>query len=287
MATSKGGQTMNTLRDYDPTAVERPVGKGEEIRFLEGPQSRFAELRRAFRIFEDLIRGFRKLHFVGPCVTVFGSARFPESHPYYELSRQIGAELARTGFTVMTGGGPGVMEAANRGAREAKGRSVGCNIVLPMEQRPNPYLDLFVEFDYFFVRKLMLAKYSYAFVACPGGFGTLDELFEIATLVQTGKVRQFPIVLAGVEFWTPLLDYLRERMLREGTIDAADVDRFILSDSPTEIAEKIREVGMRQFGLRHAEWKPRWWLFEGFGRNRRGAGSSASKETAAPSPHAT
>ena len=265
----EGGRAMKTTAEYDPTAVERPVGTGEEIRFLEGPQSRFAELRRAFRIFEDLIRGFRKLHFVGPCVTVFGSARFPESHPYYDLSRRIGAELARTGFTVMTGGGPGVMEAANRGAREAKGRSVGCNIVLPMEQRPNPYLDLFVEFDYFFVRKLMLAKYSYAFVACPGGFGTLDELFEIATLVQTGKIRQFPIVLAGVEFWTPLLDYLRERMLRAGTIDADDVDRFILSDSPAEIAERIREVGMKQFGLRHAEWKPRWWLFEGFGRGKR------------------
>ncbi|MFO0818036.1 MAG: TIGR00730 family Rossman fold protein [Pirellulales bacterium] len=238
------------------------AGSVDEIRFLEGPQSRWAELRRAWRIFEDLIRGFRKLHFVGPCVTVFGSARFPASHPYYELSRQIGAELARAGFTVMTGGGPGVMEAANRGAREAKGRSVGCNIVLPMEQDPNPYLDLFVEFDYFFVRKLMLAKYSYAFVACPGGFGTLDELFEIATLVQTGKMRQFPIVLAGVEYWTPLLDFLRDRMLGQGTIDAADIDRFFISDSPTEIARHVREIGMRQFGLRHAEWKPRWWLFE-------------------------
>lgn len=234
----------------------------EEILFLEGPQSRIAELRRAFRIFQDLIRGFRRLHFVGPCVTVFGSARFPETHPYYELARQVGAEIAKTGFTVMTGGGPGIMEAANRGAREARGRSVGCNIRLPMEQEPNPYLDTFVEFHYFFVRKLMLAKYSYAFVALPGGFGTLDELFEIATLVQTGKVKQFPIVLAGVDYWKPMLDYLRETMVKGGTIGMEDVDRFIVSDSPTEIAKRIQEVGMTQFGLRHAAWKPKWWLFE-------------------------
>ncbi|HAN99427.1 MAG TPA: TIGR00730 family Rossman fold protein [Planctomycetaceae bacterium] len=240
----------------------RRPGVSEEIQFLEGPQSRFAELRRALRIFQDLIRGFRKLHFVGPCVTVFGSARFREDHRYYQLGREIGAEIARTGFTVMTGGGPGIMEAANRGAKEANGRSVGCNIVLPMEQEPNPYLDTFVEFRYFFVRKLMLAKYSYAFVALPGGFGTLDELYEIATLVQTGKVRQFPIVLAGVEYWTPMLDYLRTTMVAEGTIGPEDVERFIVSDSPVEIAERIREVGMKQFGLRHKVDKPRWWLFE-------------------------
>jgi len=243
----------------------KPVTQNsEEIRFLEGPQSRLSELRRATRIFLDLIRGFRKLHFVGPCVTVFGSARFPETHPYYRLAREVGAELAKAGFTVMTGGGPGIMEAANRGAREARGRSVGCNIKLPMEQHPNPYLDSFVEFHYFFVRKLMLAKYSYAFVALPGGFGTLDELFEIATLVQTGKVKQFPIVLAGVEYWTPMLDYFRKTMLAEGTIHAEDIDRFIVSDSPTEIARCVREVGMTQFGLRHVTWKPRWWLLEGW-----------------------
>lgn len=247
----------------EATVINPEKVEAEEILLLEGPQSRWDELRRAARIFMDLMRGFRKLHFVGPCVTVFGSARFPESHPYYQLGRRIGAEIAKTGFTVMTGGGPGIMEAANRGARDVRGRSVGCNIVLPMEQHPNPYLDMFVEFRYFFIRKLMLAKYSYAFVALPGGFGTLDELFEIATLVQTGKVKEFPIVLAGVDYWRPMLDFLRDKMVREGTIGAEDVERFIVSDSAEEIASRIKEIGMRQFGLRHATWKPRWWLLEG------------------------
>jgi len=237
----------------------------EEIRFLEGPLSRRAELRRATRIFLDLIHGFRRLHFVGPCVTVFGSARFPDSHPHYDLARRVGAELAKVGFTVMTGGGPGVMEAANRGAKEAGGRSVGCNIALPHEQHANPYLDVDVDFQYFFVRKLMLAKYSYAFVALPGGFGTLDELFEIATLVQTGKVKEFPIVLAGTEYWAPMLDFLRQTMVSAGTIAVDDIDRFIVSDSPTEIASLVQQVGMKKFGLRHRTWKPRWWLWEGTG----------------------
>ncbi len=188
--------TISDETKSHPIHVPTP-SETEERRFLEGPQSRFGELLRALRIFRELIRGFRHLHFVGPCVTIFGSARFPEDHPYYIQARKVGAELAKAGFTIMTGGGPGIMEAANRGAKDVKGRSVGCNIVLPMEQHPNPYLDTFVDFRYFFVRKLMLAKYSYAFVAMPGGFGTMDELFEIATLVQTGKVKEFPIVLAG------------------------------------------------------------------------------------------
>ncbi len=236
-------------------------GNGES-KFLEGPQSRFAELMRAFRIFGELINGFRKLHFVGPCVTVFGSARFDDSHPYYTLGREIGRELSKAGFAVMTGGGPGIMEAANRGAKDVGGKSVGCNIVLPREQKPNPYLDIFVEFKYFFVRKLMLAKYSYAFVALPGGFGTMDELFEIATLVQTGKIKEFPIVLAGSEYWNPLVRFMRETMVKHGTIDAEDVDRIIVSDSPAEIAHCISEVAMGHFGLQRGVQKPRWWLFE-------------------------
>jgi uncharacterized protein (TIGR00730 family) len=242
-----------------------PLGRAlaEERLFLDGPQSRLAELKRAFRIFGEVIHGFRKLHFVGPCVTVFGSARFGEDHPYYDLGRRVGAELAKAGFTVMTGGGPGIMEAANRGAREVGGRSVGCNIVLPHEQAPNPYLDTFVDFRYFFVRKLMLAKYSYAFVALPGGFGTLDELFEIATLVQTRKMDLFPIVLCGQDFWQPMLDFLSTSMIPEKTIDQADIDRFILSDSPEEIAGRVREVAMRHFGLQKGPVaKPKWWLFE-------------------------
>ncbi len=241
---------------------EKVKTKKAETRFLNGPQSRLRELTMAFRAFRELITGFRRLHFAGPCVTVFGSARYSELHPYYKLAREIGEQIALSGFTVMTGGGPGIMEAANRGAKDADGRSVGCNIVLPMEQRPNPYLDTFVDFRYFFIRKLMLAKYSYAFIALPGGFGTLDELFEIATLVQTRKVKEFPIVLAGSEYWEPMIRFLRETMVREGTIDAADVDRFIISDSPKEIAETISQVALKQFGLQKGVWKPRWWLME-------------------------
>ncbi len=245
-----------------PSELQETKEAKEERLFLEGPQSRFKEFVRAIRIFREIIHGFRKLHFIGPCATVFGSARFPETHPYYILARQVGTELAKAGFTVMTGGGPGIMEAANRGAKDVHGRSVGCNIVLPKEQHPNPYLDQFVEFHYFFVRKLMLAKYSYAFVAMPGGFGTMDELFEIATLVQTAKMRQFPMVLVGVDYWKPLSDYLEKTMVKQKTIDQIDVDRFIISDSPTEIAQMISQVAMKNFGLKRGLPKPRWWLLE-------------------------
>jgi len=213
----------------------------EEKRFLAGPQSRFDELRRLFRIFFEFLRGFRKLHFVGPCVTVFGSARFREGHPYYELARELGRRVAEAGYTVMTGGGPGVMEAANRGAREAGGRSVGCNIMLPHEQKPNDYLDLFVEFRYFFVRKVMLVKYSYGFLVLPGGFGTLDEIFETATLIQTGKIPDFPLVLLGSDYWKDLFELLRDRMVKEGTIDAADLERIHLTDSPEEALRIVDE----------------------------------------------
>ncbi len=254
---------MSTRSGYTAQEIEEhPELANEDHRLLEGPQSRFAELMRAFRIFGECIRGFRKLHFVGPCVTVFGSARFSEDNRYYQLARDIGGELVRSGFTVMTGGGPGIMEAANRGAQEAGGRSVGCNIELPHEQDPNPYLDVSVDFKYFFIRKLMLAKYSYAFVACPGGFGTMDELFEIATLVQTRKVEEFPIVLSGVDFWEPMLGFLKERMVARGTIEQRDIDRFILSDDPKEIAERVTSMAMKRFGLTRGKPKPRWWLGE-------------------------
>jgi uncharacterized protein (TIGR00730 family) len=230
-------------------------GKGtrapEERIFLEGPQPRWAELRRALRIFIECIKGFRALHFVGPCVTVFGSARFGSDHRYYQLARHLGEELAKLGFTVMTGGGPGIMEAANRGAREGGGRSVGCNIQLPHEQNPNAYLDTFVEFRYFFIRKLMLVKYSYAFVAFPGGFGTMDEMFETAVLIQTGKIRGFPLVLMGRDYWEPLLGFLRETMLAEGTLDAADVDRLVVTDSPEEALACIRQCIVARPDLLH------------------------------------
>jgi uncharacterized protein (TIGR00730 family) len=235
----------------------------EATKFLEGPQPRGFELMRAARVFYELMRGFRALHFVGPCVTAFGSARFKDGHPYYALARDLGRELARAGFTVMTGGGPGVMEAANRGAKDVGGRSVGCNIQLPKEQRPNQYLDTWVTFRHFFVRKLMLVKYSYAFVALPGGLGTLDEVFEVATLVQTGKIHDFPVVFLGVEYWTPLMKFLRDTLLKAGTIDLPDADRLIVSDSPSEVVALITDAVVGRFNLRFEQGpRRRWWLFE-------------------------
>ena len=233
-----------------------------EIRLLEGPDKRRFELGRAVRIFLEFMHGFRALHFIGPCITVFGSARFDEKHEYYELAREMGRRVARAGFSVMTGGGPGIMEAANRGARDVGGRSVGCNIVLPKEQKPNPYLDSWLTFRYFFVRKVMLVKYSYAFIVMPGGFGTMDEIFETATLIQTGKIKNFPIVLMGVEYWEPLR-HLLAHMVETRTIDAADLDRLVFTDSPDEAMDVINRLATLQFGLKpRPEAKRRWYLGE-------------------------
>jgi uncharacterized protein (TIGR00730 family) len=238
-------------------------GPPEEVHFLQGPQKRSFELWRAVRIFFEILGGFRALHFVGPCVTVFGSARFKEDHPHYATARQLGALLARAGFTVMTGGGPGIMEAANRGAKEAGGISVGCNIELPKEQKPNAYLDHWVTFRHFFVRKLMLVKYSYAFIALPGGFGTLDEIFETATLIQTGKIQQFPLVLMGMAYWRPLLDFLRDRLLKEKTIDSVDCDRVLVTDSAEEAVTSITTIALQRFGLTYGPRARRhWFLWE-------------------------
>ncbi len=235
----------------------------EEQVFLDGPRSRGFELRRALRIFRELIYGFRRLHFVGPCITVFGSARFTEPHPYYALARDLGAQIAHASFTVMTGGGPGLMEAANRGAKDAHGVSVGCNITLPIEQKPNAYLDKWVEFRYFFVRKVMLAKYSYGFIAMPGGFGTLDEFFEIVTLIQTGKIRNFPVVLMGVAYWSPLVQFLNNTLLKNGAIDAEDLSRLLVTDSPEEAVHHIQKSAIDQFGLKYKlRRRPRKLFFE-------------------------
>src|SRR5262245_34987199 len=220
-------------------ARRAPVKPSEDDRyFLEGPHGRFKELLILLGAARDFIRGFRVLHFVGPCVTVFGSARFPEGHRYYELGREVGAAVAGLGFTVMTGGGPGVMEAANRGAREAGGRSVGCNITLAHEQYPNRYLDRWVTCHYFFVRKVLLFKYSYGFIVLPGGLGTLDELAEALTLIQTGKVQDFPVVLIGTAYWAPFISLLRE-MIRLGSVAPADFDLFKVTDDLDEAMEHL------------------------------------------------
>ena len=234
----------------------------DEQRFLEGPQSRRSELWFAMRVFGELLRGFRALHFVGPCVTVFGSARFKEDSPYYAMAREIGRGLAELGFTVMTGGGPGIMEAANRGAREAGGRSIGCNIQLPAEQAPNTYLDWWITFRHFFVRKVMLVKYSYAFVALPGGFGTLDEIFETTTLIQTGKIQSFPLVVVGRDFWRPLTEFLRRPLETHGLIDPADRERIIVADSAAEAVAAVRDLAIPTFGLRYRPLRRRWLLRE-------------------------
>jgi len=221
----------------------------DERFFLEGPHSRSHELLMIFRIAWELLRGFRTLHFVGPCVTVFGSARFKAGHPFYDLARSVGQRLAEMGFTVMTGGGPGIMEAANRGARDAGGRSVGCNIKLPQEQRPNAYLDKWMTFRYFFVRKVMLVKYSYAFIVMPGGVGTLDELFEALTLIQTKKISAFPLVLMGTDYWRPISEMMNQAV-DAGTISASDLSLFLITDSVDVAMQHLEQHAIREFGLK-------------------------------------
>ena len=220
-----------------------------DIRMLEGPRSRTGEFVTLLRVMRDFLRGFRVLHFVGPCVTMFGSARTRDDDPHYQLARQMGAEVARLGFTVMTGGGPGIMEAANRGAKDAGGRSVGCNIELPFEQKPNAYLDRCVTMHYFFVRKTLLVKYSYAFVVYPGGAGTVDELFEALTLIQTGKIQNFPIVLMGTDYWREMVGFI-QKMAQVGTISPKDLDLIFVTDSVDEAVAHIREKAIKPFGLK-------------------------------------
>lgn len=227
--------------------------------YLEGPKSRGYELAFAWRVFKQFIKGFRTFHFAGPCITVFGSARFTEDHLYYQKAREFGKRIAELGMTTLTGGGPGLMEGANRGAFENGGQSVGCNILLPFEQKENPYLNLSITFEHFFVRKVLLVKYSYAFVIMPGGFGTMDELFETLTLVQTKTITKFPIILFGKEYYQPLMDVLR-RMEEEKTISAEDLDLVLFTDDVDEAMSLIQ-----RYISTHYVVKPRkrlWWLFE-------------------------
>ena len=226
---------------------------------LEGPKPRINEFKFALQIFFEFIKGFRTLHFVGPCVTVFGSARFKEDHTYYKQAREIGKRIAELGLVTMTGGGPGIMEAANRGAFEAGGKSVGCNIKLPFEQTPNPYVQTSITFSFFFIRKVLLVKYSYAFIIMPGGFGTQDEFFETLTLAQTKVINDFPIVVMGRQFYQPFQHWM-EHMIQEGTISPEDKKFVLFTDSCEEAIQHIST-----YVNKHYIVKPRkrlWWLFE-------------------------
>ena len=233
---------------HAPTSPATPETETEDERFLQGPVSvpapagyHSADSWRVFRIMGEFVEGFDALWDLGPAISFFGSARTPPDDPYYQLCVDTAFGVGKAGFGVITGGGPGIMEAANRGAREAGVPSVGCNIELPFEQGTNPFVDISVDFRYFFVRKTMFVKYAQGFVIFPGGFGTMDECFEALTLIQTGKIRNFPVVLFGSEYWKGLLDWIRAVVLPEGKIDEQDLDLFCVTDSPEEAVEYLKE----------------------------------------------
>ncbi|MGB5701064.1 TIGR00730 family Rossman fold protein [Muriicola sp.] len=228
---------------------------------LTGPSSRFKELLFTFRVQWSFIKGFRKMHFIGPCVTIFGSARFKSDNPYYKSAEEIGAAMVKLGFAVMTGGGPGIMEAANKGAYEAGGYSVGCNIILPFEQEPNTYLHRWIDIPYFFVRKFLLLKYSYAFVVMPGGIGTLDELFESLTLIQTKMIQNFPVVIFGSEYHKELCQHI-EVMVKNESISPEEMKLLFVTDSVEELVQHIRTHAIQRFNLVKKASKPKWWLGE-------------------------
>lgn len=221
----------------DPS--DRAPGCQREADWLRGPDDLLTDFDRAVTVFNEFVCGYRALRDLGPTVTVFGSARLAEGSPYYELTRSVARRLAESGFAVMTGGGPGLMEAANRGAKEGGGLSVGCNIELPHEQEPNAYLDRSLIFDYFFVRKVMLVKYSSGFLFLPGGLGTLDEVFETMTLMQTDKLKDFPCVAMGVDFWRPLIEFAERSMLATGTLSPGEID-LELTDDPQAAVDYIQ-----------------------------------------------
>jgi len=225
-----------------------------EKRFLSGPRDRGKDLESAIRYFLEFLQGFETLGEIDrPCVTVFGSARLGEGTPYYDMARALGRRVAEAGLAVMTGGGPGIMEAANRGAKEGGGLSIGCNIKLPFEQQPNPYLDLFIEFDHFFVRKVMLVKYSSAFVVLPGGFGTLDEAFETVTLMQTDKIEDFPLISMGKSFWQPMAAFMRDTLVTQGTIGRRDIHLW----SPTDSVDKAMSIILEALERQRAAGQPK------------------------------
>jgi len=237
-----------------------PVIQAKQPIYLDGPHSRLYELRFAWKVFFQILKANRALYFIGPCITVFGSARFKEGHPDYHIAREFGKRIAEMGFTVMTGGGPGIMEAANRGAYEQGGNSVGCNIRLPAEQKPNKYMHKWITFEYFFLRKAMLLKYSYAFIVMPGGFGTLDELFNTLTLIQTKSITQFPVVLFDKEYYEPLIDMFRKMQVEE-TIQPQDLDLLLVTDSIDEAMRHINSYISTNYDVLKKR-RSFWWLFE-------------------------
>lgn len=226
---------------------------------LEGAKPRINEFKFALQIFFEFIKGFRALHFIGPCVTVFGSARFKEDHIYYKQARELGRRIAELGMVTMTGGGPGIMEAANRGAFEAGGTSVGCNIKLPFEQTPNPYVHTSITFSFFFIRKVLLVKYSYAFIIMPGGFGTQDEFFETLTLAQTKVINDFPIVVMGRSYYQPFQHWM-DHMIQAGTISPEDKKFVLFTDSVDEAISHISSYVRTNYKV--TPRKRLWWLFE-------------------------
>lgn len=233
----------------------------EERAFLDGPRSRLKELWFTFKVQYQFIRAFRKLHFIGPCVTIFGSARFDDKNIYYKQAEEVGKALSEMGFAVMTGGGPGIMEAANKGAYLNNGYSIGCNIVLPHEQEPNPFLHKWINIPYFFVRKFLLLKYSFAFVVLPGGIGTLDELFEAVTLIQTKMIHNFPVVIFGKEYHKELYHHIKI-MADNESISKEDMDLMFLTDSVAEMKEHLKEHAIKRFGLIKKPMRTKWWFGE-------------------------
>jgi hypothetical protein len=253
----RSGEPIGEHRRSGRLLMSRDLGKKmpgdptmtEDRKLLE-PSERPAFLDtdpwRALRILAEFVEGFDALAEIGPAITVFGSARVAEGDPAYDMAREIGRLLAADGYAVITGGGPGVMEAANRGCQEGGGLSVGCNIELPHEQDINPYVDLGVEFRYFFARKTMFVKYADGFVILPGGYGTMDELFEALTLIQTGKIRHFPVILVGSEFFAGFVDWIKLKLLGQGMIAPADLDLIQVTDDPKEVVDIVRKAGRRR-----------------------------------------
>ncbi len=258
----------------------RQDGTTEDERFLESPAPEpgydftRSDPWRVFRIMGEFVEGFDSLAKVGRAVTIFGSARVTDDNPQYKLAEETARLLADEGFAVITGGGPGIMEAANKGAREAGGQSIGCNIELPFEQGLNPYVDIAINFRYFFVRKTMFVKYAEAFIIFPGGFGTMDELFEALTLIQTGKIKDFPVILFGSEYWGGLLDWIRETMLSEGKVSPEDVDLLVVTDSPEVAVKAVKDC-----------YNDRCWVSDDAGVVPTGAQSGARKSPAEPEKH--